>query len=185
MDNPYAAPGQGPVDRGNNPYGAPSLDITEVDIHEPYAPSMFSLEGRIGRWRFLGYSFAYLFLMGMVLGALEIAGVVPPKFGPNGDLVLGLLCYVPLTLTGRRRLHDLDHSGWWLLMFIVPFLNLIIGLYLTFGRGTEGANRFGPPPEKNHPGIYLLFLLPFIGIMAAIAIPAYQHYAHASISGRP
>jgi len=61
-------------------------------------------------------------------------------------------------------------------MFIVPLANLGIALYLLFGGGTEGGNRFGPPPEKNHPAIYLVALIPLIGIAAAIAIPAYQHY---------
>ena len=47
--------------------------------------------------------------------------------------------------------------------------------------GTSGSNRFGAPPPPNSTGVILLALiLPIIfviGIVAAIAIPAYQDYA--------
>ncbi len=181
MDNPYAAPGMGRAagrSNGDNPYGASAIDITELDDNAPYQPSMFSLEGRIGRWRYLGYSWGYLMIMVALLTCAELAKLVSTKPGDTATMVLGLLCYLPMIVMSRRRLHDLDHSGWWLLMFIAFPLAPIIALYLTFGSGTEGANRFGPPPDKNHPGIYLLALLPLIGIVAAVAIPAYQSYVN-------
>lgn len=183
MHNPYAAPGLDAArpNNGDNPYTAPSAGITDLDENAPYEPSMFMLNGRIGRWRFLGYSWGYLLLMGGLMMGAQAIGLLPPKANDPLRIVFGLLSYIPLFITSRRRLNDLDHSGWWMLMYIVPFLNLILGLYLTFGSGTEGANRFGPPPDKNHPGIYILFLIPFIGIVAAIAIPAYQKYQHAHV----
>jgi Tfp pilus assembly protein FimT len=56
-------------------------------------------------------------------------------------------------------------------------------LYLTLliMPGTQGTNRFGDPPPPNTTGVILLALvLPLVlvaGILAAIAIPAYQNYA--------
>lgn len=45
-----------------------------------------------------------------------------------------------------RRLHDLDRSGWWVLLSFVPIINFIFGLYLMFRKGVAGGNRFGADP---------------------------------------
>jgi len=46
--------------------------------------------------------------------------------------------------------------------------------------GTQGPNRFDHPPPPNSVGVILLALIPpllmVIGIIAAIAIPAYVQY---------
>jgi uncharacterized membrane protein YhaH (DUF805 family) len=47
-----------------------------------------------------------------------------------------------------KRLHDLNKSGWLWLFGLVPILNVFFGIYLLFGKGTEGANDYGNPPEK-------------------------------------
>lgn len=45
-----------------------------------------------------------------------------------------------------RRLHDLDRSGWWLLIALVPLIGAIVLLAWFCSRGIGGANRFGPDP---------------------------------------
>lgn len=45
-----------------------------------------------------------------------------------------------------RRLHDLDRSGWWLLIGCVPAMGAIILIIWFASEGTPGANRFGPAP---------------------------------------
>ena len=45
-----------------------------------------------------------------------------------------------------RRLHDLDKSGWFVLLLCVPIVNILFSLYMLFFKGTEGPNRFGPDP---------------------------------------
>ncbi|HCY64883.1 MAG TPA: hypothetical protein DHV59_19100 [Oxalobacteraceae bacterium] len=64
---------------------------------------------------------------------------------------------------------------------LVPLVNLILALYMIFGAGTPAENRFGPRPAKNSRavvicGLLLPALIAVIGILAAIAIPAYQDY---------
>lgn len=48
-----------------------------------------------------------------------------------------------------RRWHDLNKSGWWVLINLVP---LVGGLYafilLGFMSGDQGPNSYGPPPEE-------------------------------------
>jgi uncharacterized membrane protein YhaH (DUF805 family) len=45
-----------------------------------------------------------------------------------------------------RRLHDLDKSGWWVLLALIPLIGPIILIVWFCGRGTVGSNRFGPDP---------------------------------------
>ena len=49
-----------------------------------------------------------------------------------------------------RRFHDRDKSGWWLLIGLIPIVGpLWIFIELSFLKGTDGDNRFGPgPPIK-------------------------------------
>jgi uncharacterized membrane protein YhaH (DUF805 family) len=46
---------------------------------------------------------------------------------------------VPHVMFGIRRMHDTNRRGWWLLL---PIVNLVFWAQA----GTEGENRFGPPP---------------------------------------
>lgn len=45
-----------------------------------------------------------------------------------------------------RRLHDIDRSGWWLLIGLIPLVGWIILIVWYCQQGTPGANRFGPAP---------------------------------------
>nr|MBA2815795.1 Inner membrane protein YhaH [Candidatus Pantoea persica] len=52
---------------------------------------------------------------------------------------------LPSLGVGVRRLHDLDRSGWWLLMMLIPLVGKLLLIYFCL-RGTAGPNRFGPDP---------------------------------------
>jgi uncharacterized membrane protein YhaH (DUF805 family) len=43
-----------------------------------------------------------------------------------------------------RRLHDIDKSGWWVLIGFVPFAGAIILLIFTLRKGTPELNRYQP-----------------------------------------
>ncbi len=53
--------------------------------------------------------------------------------------VLGSL--IPSIAVGVRRMHDVNKSGWFIL---IPIYNLI--LYCT--EGTQGPNQYGPDPKR-------------------------------------
>ena len=59
-------------------------------------------------------------------------------------VILGLL--IPSVTSGVRRLHDVDKSGWWLLLSLVPLFGWVLLLVFLAQRGTDGANRYGEPP---------------------------------------
>ena len=60
----------------------------------------------------------------------------------GGYVVLLMWSFIALTV---RRLHDRGHSGWWWLIYLVPFLNIILSVYLAFWQGEAEENMFGPP----------------------------------------
>jgi uncharacterized membrane protein YhaH (DUF805 family) len=60
--------------------------------------------------------------------------------------IFSLVVLLPGIAVGVRRLHDLDRSGWWLLLAFVPLIGTIILIVWFCTRGTPGPNRFGPDP---------------------------------------
>ena len=50
---------------------------------------------------------------------------------------------LPSIAVGTRRLHDLDRSGWWQLLWFVPIVGWLVVLYFFVIKGTAGNNRFG------------------------------------------
>ena len=63
-------------------------------------------------------------------------------------LVIGVFLWLTV-----RRLHDLDVSGWFALVILVPVLGTMIALGLCFAKGTEGTNQFGADPMAEEPAI--------------------------------
>ena len=60
--------------------------------------------------------------------------------------IWGLAIVVPSIGVGVRRLHDLDKSGWWLLLSCIPVIGFIILVFWFIQQGTAGQNRFGADP---------------------------------------
>jgi len=173
----------------NSPYTAPEADISTQDLNETYQPRIFSFSGRIGRLRYLAYATGSYFIIGIL--AAIIVPILKPTISassasdPFGGLAVALiLLYIPIIIffvvLAVRRLHDLDKTGWLALVFLIPIVGALFGLYVLFAAGSEESNQYGPKPCANTTGVKIIgLLLPIIaliGIIAAIAIPAYQDY---------
>jgi uncharacterized membrane protein YhaH (DUF805 family) len=156
----------------SNPYVAPRAAV--ADASEEVQPvRLFSISGRIGRARYIAYSMflsmIIMFVAGMAGALLGEAGVAVIVLGWIAMLVLSLM----LTI---QRSHDFDMSGWFALLWFVPLANFAFW----FIPGTDGANRYGGKTPPNNVGVLIgVWLLPVVfvvGVLAAIAIPAYQDY---------
>lgn len=53
---------------------------------------------------------------------------------------------LPYLGVGVRRLHDLNKSGWWLLISLIPIIGVIILIFWFVQQGTRGQNRYGADP---------------------------------------
>lgn len=60
--------------------------------------------------------------------------------------VLNLLFVWPSLSLYIRRLHDLNRSAWWLLLFLIPIVSIGMAIYILFFKGTTGTNNFGEDP---------------------------------------
>lgn len=60
-------------------------------------------------------------------------------------IVVGLGLFLPGLAVSVRRLHDIDKSGWWLLVGLIPLIGIILMVIWFCTKGSVGENRFGHP----------------------------------------
>lgn len=160
-----------------SPYATPQATVVGKKV-EYGEIKVFSAAGRIGRVRYIGYSIGLTIVLGALIGAIGAA--VGAAAGPGMMVPVSIVGYaaifVVMILLTIQRAHDFNTTGWISLLSIIPLVNLIFW----FIPGTEGENRFGKQtPPNGIVAILLALILPLVfvlGIMAAIAIPAYQDY---------
>ena len=100
-------------------------------------------DGRAGRPEYWFFTLFNIIAVIVLLGLAQI---------PRVGVVFGVLYFVyalgvlvPAIAVCIRRLHDIDRSGWWLLIGLVPLVGGIVLLVFAVLPGTAGSNRFGPP----------------------------------------
>ena len=172
-----------------NPYSAPDAALDTGMGSESYEPTIFSFQGRLGRMRYLAYGMGIMMLFMFIVGILS--AVLIPMVAAGGDslgfvggLVL-LVLYVPaiifMIMFGKRRLNDLNRSGWWILLTLVPIVNLVLSIYMLFFPGTDGTNNFGPAPAPNSTGVLILgwivIILFVLSIVGSIMGPLMMGFA--------
>ncbi|MEA5153196.1 DUF805 domain-containing protein [Raineyella sp.] len=104
--------------------------------------------GRATRAEFW-YFVLFTFIVSLIAAGLDNALGLTPEGAVTGILssLAGLALLLPSLAVTVRRLHDVNRSGWWILLALV----LVIGdLFLIFAfyikKSVAGANRFGPDP---------------------------------------
>ncbi len=86
---------------------------------------------------FILFNLIIAFLLGFVEG---IVGIAPESDQSVLAIIYQLAILIPTIAVGVRRMHDTDHSWWWLL---VPIVNIVFAV----SEGTRGDNRFGSDPK--------------------------------------
>jgi uncharacterized membrane protein YhaH (DUF805 family) len=169
-----------------NPYATPTVPVEDIEFPDhPYQPDIFSTQGRIGRLRYIVYTAIVLFVTAFVAG-IAAAVLIPMlmKGGSNSNVAVFamLAVYIPvlygMVVMIKRRLHDLNHTGWLAILMFLPLVNIVMSLYLLFWPGSKGSNEYGPAPAKNPLGLVLfalVLLLVNIGFVV-FALGAYQDY---------
>jgi uncharacterized membrane protein YhaH (DUF805 family) len=92
----------------------------------------------------------------LVLGLLIDAGADQGMQRRLEELALlyGLAIVVPFLAATIRRLHDTNHSGWWLLAAIVlPLVGFLLILAWTATEGDIHGNQYGHNPRQAPPEV--------------------------------
>lgn len=100
-----------------------------------------TFRGRATRAEFWWF-FLFVFLASLIIQALFMA-FAGPLGGSMAVLVFGIAMLLPSLAVGARRLHDMDHSGWWQLLHLIGIGTLVLWIWMMFP-GSKDTNRFGP-----------------------------------------
>jgi uncharacterized membrane protein YhaH (DUF805 family) len=81
----------------------------------------------------------------IVVSILDLSIFGTESYTPLSTLwTLGTL--LPALAVSARRLHDINRSGWWILLSFIPIVGIIILIIWWAKPGEPGANRFGMNP---------------------------------------
>ena len=111
-----------------------------------FISELFTASGRIGRLKFFLSSIAILVVITILrIILVEVEHTATGKLlEPYFTAFLFIVCNGMIAVQVVKRLHDLNRSGWYFFLFLIPFFNIIMFLFLIFKPGTVGANDYGP-----------------------------------------
>ena len=93
-----------------------------------------------------------------------------------GFIVIMIVYFYFLMVVSVRRLHDMNRGGWLIILFIIPLLNVFLGLYLIFGSGKAGINRYGLPRDTAIWEKILAWLIIIMTVLSLLASGSFVSY---------
>jgi len=102
-----------------------------------------TFSGRAPRSEFW-YWVLFEVLVSIVASILDVA-IFPLNDISPLNAIASLLLFLPSLAVSIRRLHDIDRTGWWVLISLTV-IGIVLLIIWNCLRGTIGPNRFGPDP---------------------------------------
>ena len=116
-----------------------------------------NFSGRARRKEFWMFTLVYVIIL---TGCTVLDNVLGTVFmmdaGPLGEIsmgygwaytICGLIHFIPGLALAVRRLHDVGKSGWFYLIFLIPFIGVVWLLVLFCLEGKKEDNKYGPNPK--------------------------------------
>ncbi|WP_242678554.1 DUF805 domain-containing protein [Psychrobacter pygoscelis] len=99
-----------------------------------------------GRARRKEYWYFYL----VVTMIYIVAAIIDFILDTDGILIsiVGVAIFLPMLAVSVRRLHDINRSGWWYLVSIVPIIGGLIVLFWTCTDTYPHTNQWGAPARR-------------------------------------
>lgn len=111
----------------------------------PISQLLFSFQGRISRSTYwLKYFLPYIGIYILMI----VLDIVSGTFDARSDIgvfsgIFSLVAIYPSLAISVKRCHDRDRSGWFLLVGLIPLVNIWLLVELGFLKGTPGENKYG------------------------------------------
>jgi len=102
-----------------------------------------TFEGRASRkeyWMYILISLIVFIFLRYVVSIIDTHGFLLIIY------IVGII--IPTLAVKVRRLHDINVTGWNLLLVFIPFIGPFLLLINLITDGQEGTNRFGPNPKN-------------------------------------
>ena len=98
-------------------------------------------------WMFALFTFIISFIISFIDKATGLN--ISVSGGEIGilNIIYSLFILIPSLAVSVRRMHDIDKSGWMLLLGLIPIIGGIILLVLHCKAGTVGENKYGADPK--------------------------------------
>ena len=116
-----------------------------------------NFSGRARRKEYWMFTLVYVIIL---IGCTVLDNVLGTVFmmdaGPLGEISMGygwayticvLIHFIPGLALAVRRLHDVGKSGWFYLIFLIPFIGAVWLLVLFCLEGKKEDNKYGSNPK--------------------------------------
>ena len=135
-----------------NVYDTPEATLTETAPE--IKTGVFSAKGRLGVLKYMAHSCVLMLIMVATFGLLALVSGV--SFSPDAGTAelnpilvsIMMVAILPGVYVGIvmliKRLHDLNLSGWLILLTIIPVIGALISLFVMCAPGMKEGNKFGP-----------------------------------------
>ena len=144
------------------------MNIFKAYFIDIISQKYFQFSGRAPRrefWYFMLFSIIFSVIIGTVGQMLGLFYMIPieiPSISETGEMSniiqnipinlvqagFGLVLFFPTLAVSVRRLHDLNKSGWWYLIAIIPLLGALVLLAFFVTGSQEHENRYGDIPNN-------------------------------------
>lgn len=104
--------------------------------------SAFDFSGRARRteyWMFTLFNLIFSILANVIDVVIGL-GIL--------SVIYSLVVFIPGLAVSVRRLHDINKSGWNILLALIPLVGAIILLVFFVKEGDKGRNTYGPDPKS-------------------------------------
>ena len=105
-----------------------------------FLKNFLNLKGRASRPEFW-YAFLFNVIVTLILS------FIPGKVGMVLQIVYWLAVFLPFLGVSVRRLHDINKSGWLILLGLIQVIGEIILIIWWAKQGDATENQYGPVPE--------------------------------------
>lgn len=105
--------------------------------------------GRSSRREYWGYTIvnALIIFALLILDAKFQVGTMHLVFR-YAVIIYSFITLLPTLAVMSRRWHDIDRTGAWVLLNLIPAVGTVVSCLFFLGKGTYGTNRFGRDPYE-------------------------------------